>query len=210
MEALMQHKQQNRIFKYVAGVATVAIAAALIAVGAPAASAATRVINVSGVITGFSQPTINVTAGETVSICLTSTDTDHDLVIASLNFKVVAAKGAKACSTLVVPAKTGSNAFICSLPGHAAAGMKGNLVIKAASAAGAPAAGAPAAGAPAAGAPAAGAAGGAPAADPAGGVQTGGGSTAGLTHVNLLMLGGGLLIAAMMSAILGLRVTRKD
>jgi uncharacterized cupredoxin-like copper-binding protein len=188
----MQHKQ-NRIFTYVAGVATVAVAAAMIAVGAPAASAATRTINVSGVITGFSQSTINVTAGETVSICLTSTDIDHDLTIASLNFKVVSAKGVKACKTLVVPAAAGSKPFICSLPGHASAGMKGNLVIKAATGAAAPAAPGASQAVPA-----------------AGGAGTGGGSTAGLTDVNLLMLGGGLLIAAMMSALLGLRATRRD
>lgn len=196
----MQHKQHNRIFTYVAGVATVAIAAAMIAVGAPSASAATRVINVSGVITGFSQKTISVKAGETVSICLTSTDIDHDLTIASLNFKVAAAKGAKVCKTLVVPTATGSKPFVCSLPGHASAGMTGNLVIRTAG----PAAPAPAPG-PVAGP------GGSPQADPpVGAVQTGGGSTAGLTHVSLLMLGGGLLIAAMMSGLLGLRVTRRD
>lgn len=198
-EALMQHKQ-NRIFTYVAGVATVAIAAAMIAVGAPAASAATRTINVSGVITGFSTPTINVTAGETVSICLTSTDIEHDLTIAAVNFKVVSPKGVKACKTLVVPAAAGSKPFICSLPGHAAAGMKGNLVIKAA---GAKAPGAASPAAPAAAAPQVGSV-------PAGGAQTGGGSTAAMTDVNLLMLGGGLLIAAMMSALLGLRATRRN
>jgi uncharacterized cupredoxin-like copper-binding protein len=197
----MQHKR-NRIFTSVAGAATVAIAAALIAVGAPAASAATRTINVSGVITGFSQSTINVTAGETVSICLTSTDIEHDLTIASLNFKVVSAKGVKACKTLVVPAAAGTKSFICSLPGHASAGMKGNLVIKAAAGGAGGAGGA----GPAAPGPAS------PQVDPApqGGSGLGGGSTAGLTDVNLLMLGGGLLIAAMMSALLGLRITRRD
>jgi uncharacterized cupredoxin-like copper-binding protein len=193
----MQHKQ-NRIFTYVAGVATVAITAAMIAVGAPAASAATRTINVSGVITGFSQSTINVTAGETVSICLTSTDIDHDLTIAALNFKVVSAKGVKSCKTLVVPAAAGSKDYICSLPGHAAAGMKGKLVIAGTAGASPAAPGAATPADPAQAVPAAGAA------------QTGGGSTAGLTNVNVLMLGGGLLIAAMMSALLGLRATRRD
>jgi uncharacterized cupredoxin-like copper-binding protein len=192
----MQRKPQNRIFTYVAATATVAIAAALIAIGAPSASAATRTINVTGVITAFTPGTINVKAGETVSICLKSTDTDHDLTIADLSFKVAAAKGASVCKTLTVPTAAGSHKVICSLPGHESAGMVGSLVV--AASAGAPAAGAPAAGAPQVGNV------------PAGGVQSGGGSTAGLTHVNLLMLGGGLLIAAMMSALLGLRVTRRD
>jgi plastocyanin len=208
----MQHKQGNRIFTYVAGLATVAIAAALIAVGAPAASAAPRTINVASSITApfFAPKSIPVKAGEQVSICLTTKDVTHDLTIASLNFKVTAsAPGAATCKTLTAPATAGSVAFICSVSGHAAAGMKGTLVVSAAGtgapapAAGAPAAGAPAAGAPAAGAPQVGSV-------PAGGVQSGGGSTAGLTHLNLLMLGGGLLIAAMMSGLLGLRVTRRD
>ena len=90
----MQPKQHNGIFKYVAAAATVAIAAAMIAVGAPAASAATRTINVTGVITGFSKPTINVKAGESVSICLKSSDTDHDLTISSIGFKVASKSGA--------------------------------------------------------------------------------------------------------------------
>jgi uncharacterized cupredoxin-like copper-binding protein len=199
----MQQKQHNRIFAYVAAAATVAIAAAMIAVGAPAASAATRTINVTGVITGFSMSTINVKAGESVSICLKSKDTDHDLTISDLGFKVASKSGATACKTLTAPAKAGSHKFICSLPGHASAGMVGKLVV-AAGAASAPApagAPAPAAGAPAAGDPQVGS-------TPAGGVQTGGGSTAGMTHVNLLLLGGGLLVAAMMSGLFGWRARR--
>ena len=207
----MQQKQHNRIFSYVAAAATVAIAAAMIAVGAPAASAATRTINVSGVITGFSSSTINVKAGESVSICLKSKDTDHDLTIAGLGFKVASkAGGAAVCKTLTAPAKAGSQKFVCSLPGHASAGMVGKLVVSAAAGASAPAA--PSAGSKAgssAGSPADSAA---PqvGSTPAGGVQAGGGSTAGTTHVSLLLLGGGLLIAAMMSGVLGLRANRKN
>ena len=201
----MQQKP-NRIFSFVAAAATVAIAAAMIAIGAPAASAATRTINVSGVITGFSASTINVKAGEQVSICLKSKDTDHDLTISSLGFKVASKAGGPAvCKTLTAPAKAVTAKFICSLPGHASAGMVGKLVVSSGAAAGAPAAPAApqAGGAPAQGAPQVGS-------TPAGGVQTGGGSTAGMTHVSLLLLGGGLLIAAMMSGLLGLRVNRKN
>ena len=201
----MQRKN-NRIFTYVAGTATVAIAAAMIAVGAPAASAATRTINVGGVITAFTPSTINVTAGETVSICLKSNDTDHDLTIASLNFQVASKSGGPAvCKTLTAPAKAGSIEFICSLPGHKQAGMVGSLVVKSAGATapGAPAPQAPGAPAPQAGNPQ-------QAQPPVGGVQTGGGSTASVTDVGLLTLGGGLLFAAMMTALLGWRVTRRD
>ena len=45
---------------------------------------------------------------------------------------------------------------------------------------------------------------------PRGGVDSGGGSTAGLNDARLLTLGGALLLAAVMSALFGLRRTRKD
>lgn len=197
----MLHKRHNRMFKSVATAATVAIAAAMIAVGAPAASAAPRVIKVDAKIMAFTPKTINVKAGEQVSICVTSTDMDHDLTIKSLSFVVTAPKGPAVCKTLTAPSATGSHKFICSVSGHDAT-MNGNLVVGAAAAGGSSAA------APGADSP--------PADDPqvsgvpAGGVQTGGGSTAGLSHANLLVLGGGLLIAAMMSVLLGTRATRRD
>jgi hypothetical protein len=126
----------------------------------------------------------------------------HDITIGDAgNFKVVSS-GPKTCKTLTAPAKAGSYKYICSVQGHSGT-MFGNLVVGGAAAAAAPAAGAAAA-------PAAGAAAPQVATVPAGGVQTGGGSTAGLTHVNLLTLGGGLLVAAMMSVLLGTRVARKN
>jgi plastocyanin len=195
----MQRKLHNRMFTFVASAATVAVAAAMIAVGAPAASAAPRTIDVIGKIQGFSMKTINVKAGEQVSICLTSPDMPHDLTIGDAgNFKVVSS-GPKVCKTLTAPAKAGTYKYICSVLGHAGT-MNGSLVVGAAAAGAAPAA-----------APAAGAAAAPQVAEaPAGGVQTGGGSTAGLTHVNLLTLGGGLLVAAMMSVLLGTRVARRN
>lgn len=187
--------QHNRIFTYVASAATVAIAAALIAIGAGPASAAPRVINVNGIITGFTPKTINVTVGEEVSICLTSPDTDHDLTIATVdNFQVVAPTGPAVCKTLTAPAKPGKHQFICSIPGHKQAGMVGELVVAAAGAAPPAAQG---------GAPQAGQV-------PAAGGQTGGGLAAGLTNVSPLMVAGVLLITAMLSALLGWRVAQRD
>ena len=197
----MQPTQHHRTLLYVASGATAAIAAALIAVGAPTASAAPgdpRVIDVSGIITGFTPKTINVTAGEQVSLCLTSPDTDHDLTIPTVNnFQVIAKTGPAVCKTLTAPAKVGTHRFICSIPGHESAGMVGSLVV---AAAGAAAPEAPPAAPPAA--PLAGAA-------PQGGQVPAGSPSAGLS-VSPLMLGVGLLIAAMMSALLGWRVARKD
>jgi plastocyanin len=192
------HQKHSRLFSYVATAATVAITAAMIAVGAPTASAANRAINVNAAISGFSVSTINVKAGETVDITIKNTDAaiPHDLTIAAASFKVEAAGGKTATKSLTAPTKAGSYPYICSVPGHSAT-MKGNLVVSAAGAAAA---------APAAAAPT----------DqvkkvPAGGVQTGGGSTAsGVTNGNLLTLGGGLLVAAMMSVLFGTRVARRD
>jgi heme/copper-type cytochrome/quinol oxidase subunit 2 len=183
----MQHKQCHRILAHLASAATVVIAGALIAVGAPAASAAPRVINVNGIITGFTPKTINVTVGEQVSICLTSPDTDHDLTIPTVNsFQVVAPTGPAVCKTLTAPAKPGKHKFICSITGHESAGMVGSLVVAPAGAA----------------APAAPDAGAAP--------QVGQAPAELMAHVTPLMLGGGLLIAAMMSALLGWRVAQRD
>jgi uncharacterized cupredoxin-like copper-binding protein len=193
----MQHKQHNRIFAFAA---TVAIAAALVVVGAPAASAAPRVINVDGIITAFTPKTINVASGEEVSICLTSKDIDHDLTIATLNnFQVVAKTGPAVCKTLTAPTQAGTHKFICSIPGHEAAGMVGSLVVAA-----------PGAAVPAA--PAAPGAGAAPQAGqvPAGGVQADLRPLVDLSQVSPLMLGAALLIAAMMSALLGWVVARKN
>ena len=196
----MQRKHRNRIFSYVASAFTVAVAAALVGLGAPAASAAPRVINVDGIITGFTPKTINVTAGEEVSICLKSPDTDHDLTIPTVNnFQVIAPTGAAVCKTLTAPDKAGTHEFICSVPGHEAAGMVGSLVVAAPGAAVPTTSAAPSAGT----GPQAGQV-------PAGGAQSGDGPTAGLTSVSPLMLGGGLLIAALMSALLGYRVARRD
>ena len=187
--------QHNRLLTYVASAATVAIAAALIALGAPAASAAPRVIDVNGIITGFTPKTINVGVGEQVSICLTSPDTEHDVTIATLdNFQVVAPTGPKVCKTLTAPAKPGTHRFICSIVGHEAAGMVGSLVVSAAGAAVPAAPG---------GAPQGGQV-------PAAPGQTGSDLTAGLTQVSPLMGAGILLIAALMSALLGWRVAQKD
>lgn len=192
----MQHKQHHRISTCFA--ATVAVAAALIAVGAPAAPAAPRVINVDGIITAFTPKAINVAAGEQVSICLKSLDTLHDLTIPTAgNYQVVAPTGPAVCKTLTAPAKAGAYKFICSIPGHESAGMVGFLVV---SAGGAPATAATGAGA----APQAGQA-------PAGGAKTPGGpADAGLTSVSPLTIGGGLLGAGILSALLGWWVTRRD
>jgi uncharacterized cupredoxin-like copper-binding protein len=187
----MQRKLHNRMFTCVAAAATVAVAAAMIAVGAPSASAAPRTINVNSTITApyFAPKTINVAAGEAVSICVKTPDVPHDITVASPAFVVKSG----ACGNFTAPAKAGTYKFVCSISGHEQLGMVGSFVVGEAGAKAPAAAAAPQVGAV-----------------PSGGVQTGGGSTAGLSHVNLLTLGGGLLVAAMMSVLLGTRVARRN
>jgi len=216
----MQHKQNNRFFTYVASVATVAIAAALIAVGAPTASAADGTVNVPAGTDTYSPATTSLNPGDTITWRNSGV---HDIKSARIP------AGAKAWSSPIqqgaatfsqTPTVTGNYRYFCSLHSNVAAAnaatqdttqMVGQFTV----AGGAAPAPAPAPGPAPAPAPAP--KGDAPATGdaqvgsvPSGGVQSGGGSTAGPTHVSLLMLGGGLLIAAMMSALLGLRITRKD
>ena len=201
----MHHTRPSRFVTFVAASATAAAAAgALMVVVAPSASAAPRVIQVSGSITAFAPKTINVKAGEAVSICLKSTDTDHDLTIADIGFKVTAPTGPAVCKTLTAPAKAGTHKFICSIAGHEQAGMVGSLVVAAGGPAAPPGAVPPAAVPPGAAPPAQ-----VPVV-PGGGVSSGGGSTAAYTNPGLVTLGGGLLMAAFMSALLGWRVARRD
>ena len=194
----MRHTKHNRLFKFAAAAAAVAVAGVMVVVSAPFASAAPRVINVSAKLDGFTSSTITVKPGEAVSICFKATDTDHDLTIADIGFKVSAPTGPAVCKNLTAPAAAGSHKFICSISGHEAAGMVGKMVVAGASAGGAPAAPAPAAPDPQV------------AGVPSGGAQTGGGSTAGFDNAGLVTLGGGLLVAAFISAMLGCRVARRD
>jgi azurin len=60
---------------------------------------------------------------------------DTDYVPASMKAQVVghtalAGPGETVETTLTVPSKPGSYTFLCSFPGHYAAGMKGTLVVK--------------------------------------------------------------------------------
>lgn len=60
---------------------------------------------------------------------------DTDYVPASMSAQIVghtplAGPGETVETTLTAPAKAGTSTFLCSFPGHYAAGMKGTLVVK--------------------------------------------------------------------------------
>jgi plastocyanin len=219
----MQQTQRNRTLKFVAAAATATMAAAMIAVGAPSATAAVAVTVSGKLVGGFTPTVVHVTAGVPTTITYKNTDSsDHDFTVTDLSFQVAAAGGASASKVLTATAaQVGSHKFICSISGHSAL-MFGTLIVDpagtktvpATAAAGTSAAGTPAVAGSAAAGPAAanlsGVAGAQVSSIPSGGVQTGGGSTAGFAHSGLMTLGGGLLMAAFMSAFYGRRVARRN
>ena len=214
----MQQTQRNRTLKFVAAAATATMAAAMIAVGAPSATAAVAVTVSGKLVGGFTPTVVHVTAGVPTTITYKNTDSsDHDFTVTDLSFQVAAAGGASASKVLTATAaQVGSHKFICSISGHSAL-MFGTLIVDpagtktvtATAAAGTPAVAGSAAAGPAA-ANLSGVAGAQVSSIPSGGVQTGGGSTAGFAHSGLMTLGGGLLMAAFMSAFYGRRVARRN
>jgi|GEM_PF-1515023 plastocyanin len=214
----MQQTQRNRTLKFVAAAATATMAAAMIAVGAPSATAAVAVTVSGKLVGGFTPTVVHVTAGVPTTITYKNTDSsDHDFTVTDLSFQVAAAGGASASKVLTATAaQVGSHKFICSISGHSAL-MFGTLIVDPAGTKTVPAtaaAGTPAVAGSAAAGPAAanlsGVAGAQVSSIPSGGVQTGGGSTAGFAHSGLMTLGGGLLMAAFMSAFYGRRVARRN
>jgi len=194
------------------------MAAAMIAVGAPSATAAVAVTVSGKLVGGFTPTVVHVTAGVPTTITYKNTDSsDHDFTVTDLSFQVAAAGGASASKVLTATAaQVGSHKFICSISGHSAL-MFGTLIVDPAGTKTVPAtaaAGTPAVAGSAAAGPAAanlsGVAGAQVSSIPSGGVQTGGGSTAGFAHSGLMTLGGGLLMAAFMSAFYGRRVARRN
>jgi plastocyanin len=75
---------------------------------------------------------VEIEAGEAVNLRLTNLgDLPHDLSIAELGFRLVANAGEAATGRLEVD-QPGEYRFLCTVPGHAQAGMVGTLVVEAA------------------------------------------------------------------------------
>lgn len=78
----------------------------------------------------FDTTTIEIVAGEPVNLTLANHgQLFHDLVIEELDVRLVADAGATTTSGLLVD-QPGEYEFICSVPGHAAAGMRGAIVVR--------------------------------------------------------------------------------
>lgn len=78
----------------------------------------------------FAPDRIEIAAGEPVNITVTNTGRIfHDFVIAELGFALEVEAGETATGGLEVT-EPGSYVFICSVPGHEAAGMRGTLIVR--------------------------------------------------------------------------------
>lgn len=78
----------------------------------------------------FSPDELTVEVGEPVNLTLINTgDLSHDLVIPDLGVHLAASPGRQATAGIEIE-EAGSYRFLCSLPGHAEAGMAGLLTVK--------------------------------------------------------------------------------
>jgi len=79
---------------------------------------------------GFSPAEVVVELGEPLNLTLVNQGAvSHDLTIAELDFRVVAAPGGSA-TVGVVPDQAGTFDMVCTYPGHADAGMTGVMVVR--------------------------------------------------------------------------------
>jgi uncharacterized cupredoxin-like copper-binding protein len=110
-------------------IAAVSLVAAVSALGGPSSTAATTVTVTLGKPSEFkitlSKKTI--VKGVTTFKVTNKGGISHDFKIAGK--KTPSLKTGKA-ATLKATLKTGKYPFLCTLPGHAAAGMKGTLTVK--------------------------------------------------------------------------------
>ena len=100
--------------------------------GAAASNATAQMVSVQATdALKFEPSTITVKAGQPVQLTLSNTgQMQHDWSLdqgATQPVKIVANAGQSATGTFTIQ-KPGTYTFICSVPGHAAAGMQGTLI----------------------------------------------------------------------------------
>jgi len=78
----------------------------------------------------FDPTALTAKAGQAVTIVLKNDDTiEHDFSVSDAGFKLVARPSGSAQKVLTL-AKAGTYQFHCSVPGHEAAGMKGQITVQ--------------------------------------------------------------------------------
>ena len=105
----------------------------------PSSGAVLGTITINAVDLGFEPASVEVaSAGRYTVMFMNKGKLAHDITFAD-GTKIPAAGGAMATGEVVIPA--GGLTFICSVPGHEAAGMKGGVTVAGAQASGSPAPG---------------------------------------------------------------------
>ena len=94
-------------------------------------TAAINKITVSGTEYAFSPSTITVKVGQPVQITFKNNGVyPHNLTISDLSVGTKTVTPGQEETATFTPNKTGSFAFICTVPGHADKGMKGTLTVQ--------------------------------------------------------------------------------
>ncbi len=97
---------------------------------APGAIEGARQLTVTAGDLRFSPSKLTLTAGEAVNVVIRNSDEMvHDFTVPALGVQVTVQPGEEATVGLR-PASAGTHPFLCTVPGHAAAGMTGTIVVK--------------------------------------------------------------------------------
>jgi len=106
-----------------------ALAGALAATGVAGAAAAGS-LEIEGREFAFEPARVEVEAGETTRITFENTGAvSHNLTIPALEAATVTIQAGETAILTVSPATTGTYEIRCTVPGHADAGMTGELVV---------------------------------------------------------------------------------
>lgn len=130
----------RRMAALLGAILTLVLAWGLVGLAAPKPVAVTITAGTPQNEFAFVPKEITVTAGQPVALTLVNKGKiEHDLHIEALKVKIppAAAKMAdhvlapgKSASVTFTPAKKGTYEFVCTVPGHKEAGMKGVLIVK--------------------------------------------------------------------------------
>lgn len=106
-----------------------------LALAAPSAALAGEGAHDSDTINGkefdFSKDEMVVKAGAPVTITFQNDGRiSHNLAIPALGVTTATIQGGKTAELTFTPEKAGTYRFICSVPGHAQAGMHGKLIVQ--------------------------------------------------------------------------------